>query len=380
MQRIAIKPRQDWQNKIKEQGFLFYDLVAYYQEDRAYVFTLDEVNQIELATNKLFEMCMDVVAYVIEHELWDEFFIPREYAALIKWSWENDKPSFYGRFDLAYNNGQIKLLEFNADTPTSLLESSVIQWYWLQDYNPGLDQFNSIHEKLIAHLQDCKAYMLPGKLYFSCVQESLEDRMTVGYLEDVAAQAGISTDFIYIDDIGIDAKEQFVTPDGIPLRNVFKLYPYEWLFREAFGPYLNSNRDTCYWIEPAYKAILSNKMLLKYLYELFPDSPYLLPCQFIQPGEEVKMPGDYVLKPVFSREGANVSIVRAGKVVEESSGDYGEEGFMCQQYVALPNFEGKTAVIGSWVIGGEAAGMCVRESETMISGNTGKFCPHFIQD
>ena len=42
-----------------------------------------------------------------------------------------------------------RLLEYNADTPTALLEASVAQWFWLQDCFPTADQFNSIHERLI---------------------------------------------------------------------------------------------------------------------------------------------------------------------------------------------------------------------------------------
>jgi glutathionylspermidine synthase len=379
MKRVSITPRKDWQQKISEHGFLYYDLEGYYTEDCAYEFSLAEIEALEMASAKIFDMCLSVVEHVISHELWDEFFIPRQYAELIKWSWENDKPSFYGRFDLAYRDGQIKLLEFNADTPTSLLESSVIQWYWLQEFDKTLDQYNSIHEKLLAHLRDCKAYLLPGKLYFSCVQDSVEDKMTVSYLQDVADQAGISTDFIYIDDISLDAKNHFTDPEGTPLRNVFKLYPYEWMMREPFGENLWPERNECLWIEPAYKAILSNKMLLKYLYELFPDSPYILPCTFVKPGETPTLQGDYVLKPVFSREGANVSIIKDGQLAEQTGGDYGEEGFMCQRYFALPDFEGNKAVIGSWMIGGEAAGMGIRESGGLISGNTSRFCPHYIK-
>ena len=137
MLRHTISPRIDWEQKIKDQGFLFYKEESYYNETATYEFTATEVDLIESATNEIFEMCMAVVEHVIKNNLWDKFFIPKEYADLITWSWKEDMPSFYGRMDLAYNNGDIKLLEFNADTPTSLLEASVIQWYWLQ--------LNSVH-------------------------------------------------------------------------------------------------------------------------------------------------------------------------------------------------------------------------------------------
>ncbi len=320
MERINIVPRNNWESKIQAQGFVYYK--GYYNEDTAYKFTASEIGNIEVATREIFDMCLKVVQYVIDNDLWDEFFIPRKYADLIKWSWNEDLMSFYGRFDLAYNGSDIKLLEFNADTPTALFEASVIQWYWLQEYNSSKDQFNSIHEKLVDHMKVCNQYFQDGKLWFSCVNHSQEDFITVKYMQDVAQQAGIENNFTYIEDVGLNTGKQFVTKSGELIKNIFKQYPYEWMFYEEFGELLIATKDECFWIEPAYKSILSNKMLLKYLYQLFPNSPYILPCEFGKP-----ITKNYVKKPVFSREGANITIVSNGTIADETKGEYGEEGF-----------------------------------------------------
>ena len=119
-------------------------------------------------------------------------------------------------------------------------------------------------------------------------------------------------------------------------------------------------------------------MLLKYLYDLFPDSPYVLPCTFIKPKGKGAHPANYVKKPVFSREGANVTIIENGKLLEATGGDYGEEGFLYQQYFQLPDFDGNRPVIGSWLIAGIPAGMGIRESSGLITNNTSRFCPHYI--
>lgn len=371
MQRLNIKPRNNWEDKIKEQGFLYYK--DYYNEQAAYKFTSSEVDAIESATAEIFDMCLKVVEYVIDRELWEEFFIAEKYADLIKWSWKEDMMSFYGRLDLAYNGKDIKLLEFNADTPTSLLEASVVQWYWLQDYDKTKDQFNSIHEKLVAHMKVCKPYFLNGSLYFSCVNNSYEDFITVKYLQDVADQASIKNDFIYIEDVSLNQQNEFCTKEGNLIKNIFKLYPYEWLFNEEFGDALLSTKDQCYWIEPAYKAILSNKMLLKYLYYLYPNSKYILPCEYSKP-----ITNNYVKKPVYSREGANIKIIKNNYTIAESHGEYGEEGFLYQEYFEVPKFDNMTPIIGSWLIGGVAAGMGIRESNSLITDNMAKFCPHFF--
>lgn len=379
MNRHTITPRPDWEQKIKDQGFLFYKHEAYYSETAAYEFTAAEVDAIESATSEIFDMCCEVVTHVIKNDLWDKFFIPRQYADLIKWSWNEDMPSFYGRFDLAFNNGDIKLLEFNADTPTGLLEASVIQWYWLQDYNSALDQFNSIHEKLLAHMKVCAPYLYDSQvLTFACASDNVEDLMTTKYLQDVANQAGIATDFLYMNEIGVDDRHEFYKPDRTPISNIFKLYPYEWMFHEEFGPYLPATRTSTLWIEPAYKALWSNKMLLVYLHQLFPNSKYILPATY-RDKPVVYQPGQFVQKPVFSREGANVTIVKHGTTLEETRGEYGEEGFIIQDYAPLPDFGGNHPVIGSWLIGGVPAGMGIRESDGLITTNTSRFVPHYFK-
>ena len=382
MERISINRRQDWEQKIQEQGFLFYK--DYYDETAAYTFTSAEIDRIEAATIELFDRCLDVVQYVIDNELWDEFHIPRKYAPLIRWSWENDIPAFYGRFDLAVDKdcSVIKLLEFNADTPASLLETSVIQWYWLQEFNNEADQFNSIHEKMVAHMKICHDYFFGDrKLWFTAMLNSQEDYMTVKYLQECAVQAGIDTDFLYVNEIGVqdnNIKTPFCSPQGAPIHNMFKLYPYEWMFNEQFGDALIEKMEDTLWIEPPYKAILSNKMLLVYLHKLFPSHPNILEA-LLSEEEFISTYGNsYVRKPIFGREGSNVTIVIDGKTQETNEGEYGEEGFVYQSYFEMPKFDGGTPVIGSWLIGGESAGMGIRETTGLVHNNMSKFIPHFF--
>jgi glutathionylspermidine synthase len=375
MQRIEISPRTNWQNTIEQQGFLFNEGNSYWKENAAYSFTEAEILSIEKATNDIFSMCCEAVEYVIKREWYDRFCIDRKYAELIRWSWYEDQPSLYGRMDLAYNNGSIKLLEFNADTPTSVLESSVIQWYWMKDVKPMADQFNSIHDKLIAHYQSIRKWMKSNRMHFCCVEDNLEDVMTVKYLEDVAQQAGLDTRFLYMDQLSFDTQKQCFTDDQYDqIETIFKLYPYEWMLAEEFGPELITTRDNCWWIEPAWKMLLSNKMILAVLHELFPNSPYILPCKTTRP-----ISGDFVQKPIYSREGANVDIWLNGRSIEKTGGEYGSEGYIYQQYAALPDFGGNHPVIGSWIIGSESAGMGIRESDGLITGNTSRFVPHYFE-
>jgi glutathionylspermidine synthase len=298
--------------------------------------------------------------------------IPERFWTFIAASWKRNDPSLYGRFDLSYDGkGPAKLLEYNADTPTALLEASVVQWYWMQDVFAGADQFNSIHEKLIERWKELRPQLpADGRVYFSGDLESPEDAGNLDYLRDTAIQADLEARPIAVVDIGWDGS-RFVDLDGAPLTALFKLYPWEWMVREEFGA--NLLRGTLKVIEPPWKMLLSNKAILPVLWEKFPGHPNLLAASF-EPG---KFATDYVKKPLYSREGANVSI-RSEAIAFDSEGDYGEEGFIWQAYHELPRFDGGYPVIGSWIVGEEPAGIGIREDESPITRNTSRFVPHYF--
>lgn len=379
MRRIAGERRLDWERRVEDVGLVFHHTPEglYWDESTHYEFSADEVDMLERATNELHEMCLTAAQHVIDHERFDELAIPPEAVSLIKLSWEEEPPAVYGRFDFAYDgHSPPKLLEYNADTPTSLLESSVVQWFWLQDTHPDADQFNSIHERLIAKWTELWDYLLAFPLYFTCIRDSVEDRVTTSYLQDTAEQAGILTAFIAVEDIGWDhERRQFVDLNGRPITNLFKLYPWEWLLGETFGPYLIESHAQMQWIEPIWKLLLSNKGLLPILWELYPGHPNLLAAYRDHPHG---MPS-YVRKPIFSREGANVTLHADGCTLQETDGDYGEEGYIFQQMAPLACFDGSYPIIGSWVIDQEAAGIGIRESTTLITDNVSRFVPHLFR-
>jgi len=188
-------------------------------------------------------------------------------------------------------------------------------------------------------------------------------------------QAGLETKLIFVEDIGWDSKNNyFVDLENLVIKNIFKLYPWEWLANDEFGKHIPIDSKPAYWIEPAWKMILSNKAILPILWQLFPRNKYLLPAYF----EEGKLE-NYVKKPVLSREGANIEIISNSITVEKTEGEYGEGGFIYQELFALPDFNGNHPLIGSWVIGQQAAGIGIRESSGLITNNTSRFVPHLIR-
>lgn len=376
MKRLPSVIRKDWEHKLESLGFGYHSLEGlYWDESHHYEFSLEEINTIEKATSELWQMCLEAVDYVISKNLWYRFNIPESFRNYIITTWEEDHPSIYGRFDLGFDGENLKLLEFNADTPTSLYEASVIQWYWLQELFPDKDQFNSIHEKLIDYWKYLKNYMNPHYIYFASLT-NIEDVTNVEYMRDCAAQAGFETEFIPIQDIGwAEDIEEFIAADRSIMEYIFKLYPYEWILEDGFGEKLVRNGFRSQWIEPAWKILLSSKAILPVLWEMYPNHPYLLESYF-----EPRHLKDFAKKPIYSREGANVTLHKNNLPIEQNSGAYGKEGFIYQQLFDLPNFDGNYPVIGSWVIGQEPAGIGIRESAHLITNNQSRFIPHLITD
>jgi glutathionylspermidine synthase len=128
------------------------------------------------------------------------------------------------------------------------------------------------------------------------------------------------------------------------------------------------------WIEPAWKLLASSKAMLALLWEMFPGHPNLLPCHIGEP----KDLRSYARKPFYSREGANVLLVREGQMLDETSGVYATQGVVYQELYDMPDFGGGYPMLGSWLVDGASAGLGIRESERRVTDNGSRFVPHVI--
>jgi len=375
MRRHAISPRPDWIARVEAVGLSYHSHEdgPYWDESACYEFEASEILRLENAANALHRLCIEAAEKVIERGLWDRLQIPEPARPLIIDSWERDDFSLYGRFDFAFDgSGEPRLLEYNADTPTSLVEAAVVQWFWLEECRPGMDQFNSLHERLI------EAWKRRGPaplIHFASVGMHEEDAMNLLYLRDTCEQAGIPTQGMTMDNIGWDLRaKRFVDIELRPIEHCFKLYPWEWLWQEDFARHLPGSSTR--FLEPPWKMLLSNKGILPLLWELFPDHPNLLPA-YTDPAPLAGR--DCVRKPLLGREGSNVQLHRGGQVVAETDGAYGDDGYIWQQEARLPDFDGNHPVLGVWVVDHEAAGLGIREDRSPITGNLSRFIPHFFR-
>lgn len=389
MLRIPVEERKDWQVIANEYGFMFHTMHGerYWDESAYYQFSHRQIeDDIETPTEEIHQMCLHAVEQVVADDFWmKRFRIPEEHWDYVRQSWFNKEPSLYSRLDFAYNGlGNAKLYENNADTPTSLYETGFWQWLWLEHMaNDGKisrysDQFNSLQDQLVLQFQ----YLLtlrenPNEtLHFACCKGSVEDKGTVQYLEDCAAEVGINTAFVYVEDIGRDAFGRFTDTQDRVINWIFKLYPWEFMFDEEFGILLGKHPVS--FIEPPWKSILSNKALMPMLWRLFPNHPNLLPSYFEDEIQHLDLGKTWVKKPIYSREGANITILKDNKSLISSQGPYGEEGFIFQEACMLPRFGDNYTLIGSWLVNDKAAGISIREDSCPITQDMSRYLPHII--
>lgn len=373
MKRKTIVPRPDYRESIEALGFDYH--IDYWKENAYYCLSEAEVETLETATAEAYRLYCEAADYLIEQQpekLERMLNLTPEIVEQIRDSWEADELSLYGRFDFMLDRqGVPRILEFNADTPTSLLEASVIQWQWKETCFPDDDQYNGIHEGLVQSWEDL--FEEGSILHLAGALDNAEDVGNLQYLASTAREAGLSTRVVDINALNLQ-EGTFYDPSGEKVERCFKLYPWEWMVDES--------PDGCMadvqWVEPIWKLVMSNKAILTTLYELFPDSSYVLPAFLSRPQQ-----GLFCKKPVYAREGHNVSVLDIRNWEEqvrvpETAGDYNKGAYIYQQYVEPTAYDGYYPIIGSWIIGGEPGGIGIRENRTEITDNLSAFVPHII--
>lgn len=372
MKRLSITPRVNYTEIVSNLGFNF--SANYWNESNYYTFTEEESDEISKVSNEAYGLYCDMVQNVIDRNLFHRFGISDpELIYFIKTSWNDDDLSLYGRFDLVYDtNHNLKLLEFNADTPTSLFEAAVVQWQWKEDVMPSYDQSNVIHESLVQSWKDIHNVYGYDRYDFGCITDIDEENTTTSYLLSTCSEAGLNTSMLDLSDI-VRCNDSFYLPTGEPINCMFKLYPWEDLLEDEFGKFIPDTQMI--WIEPVWKMLMSSKESLVLLTEMFSPSEY----KFLVPAYDRKpMVKDYVIKPRYGREGQNVEIVLNRDSVLKTDGHYSEDKVIFQDFVDIKKFDNNVPIIGAWIIGGEFSGIGIRESESLVTDNMARFVPHLI--
>lgn len=353
--------------------------------------TEQEALSFENAANELYEMFIHAGQYVIDNNLFHDIGIPFNLIKSIKSSWENEVHwHLYGRFDFAGGVGglPIKLLEFNADTPTSLYETAIIQWAILKynDLQENL-QFNGVYEALVDNFK--RIVTLDGdtdrfdhayegwQFLFTSIKGNTEEENTVRLLQHIASDAGFKTNFAYIEDVDF-SKEDGIFYEDQNYELWFKLIPWEMIAIEEpdlamLLEQIIENKKAIIF-NPVYTLLFQSKGIMKILWDLYPNHPLLLKTSFEQPHGT-----KYVKKPIFGREGGNIEIVESdGNISKSNEGGYENFKMVYQQYAPLAKDSQGNSYQAGVFFAYEACGLGFRKGGEIID-NYSKFVGHIVK-
>lgn len=385
-----VNPLND--TALEELGFTWHtdkDGTKYVSDELVEVSALEAEAYYE-AANEIYDMYVEAAEHVIKNNLFFDLGIPFNLIETIKKSWENDVHwHIYSRFDLAggIDGKAIKLIEFNADTPTSLFESALLQWALLKNNNMDEEQqFNNIYEtisqnfkRLITLFDDTELFdeRYDGwKILFSSMAGNDEEETTTRLLQQMATDAGFNTSFEYLQNVQFD-ENGIADADGHGYEYWFKLYPWEDIATDE--PELATTlsnimqNQKAIILNPAYTLLFQSKGMMKILCDMFPDSPYLLKTSF-EPLKGIK----HVEKTVFGREGANTKIIDAdGTILEQTEGPYENYKKVYQEYVDFPKDAKGVKYQAGVFFAYEACGMSFRKGSEIMD-NMSKFVGHVL--
>ncbi len=132
MHRVPVAQRPDLKEAAREHGYDYradvgipcWDETAYYR------FTLRQIEaDIEKPAEEIEAMCFQLLDQSLSDEtVYKRLRIPEAYWNYVADSWRHREKDLYGRLDFSYDGaGKAKLLEYNADTPTTLYDAAVFQ-------------------------------------------------------------------------------------------------------------------------------------------------------------------------------------------------------------------------------------------------------------
>ena len=382
MKKVQNQQNNSWQYHFEEAGFDYHSLDGKYWIDNYHIELKNkEVKAMEDAANEVHAMCLEMVSENVRTGNLEKYGLNRFIIAAMERSWKNKEFHLYGRFDFAYDGtGVPKMLEYNADTPTSLVETAIAQKSWqdmqLQEFGVKYEMCNRLEQAFKNRLSLWKKMNEGKNFYFSADELTIEDWGNVVALRNWAREVGINAENIDFQDLMYsEDKLEFQNKEGARIDALFKLYPWEFIFGEMnFGDYEVSTTQI---VEPMWKGMLSTKAILPMLWDMFKGHKNLMPA-FFNEKEMLEVSNSYVKKPIYSREGANIEVIKNSSLIDKADGDYGSEGYIYQEYAKMANLDNAWYIFGTWMVGDKMEGLAIREDKTVITKNTSFFVPHNI--
>lgn len=367
------------------------------------------------AAHECLKMINAAAEYVIRHRKLSEMGIPEFMHGIIEKTYfdADNNPHMLGRFDFAggIDGVPIKLIEFNADTPFSIFETSTMQHVLCKAAGLDLDnnQYNTIFKELITFFKYMKEiYPDTANEIFFTNHEYDEDNLNTSILMEAAKEAGIQITHKHWTDIAVDDRYNIVGISGVAfdkshireqlfnitnITHLVKMVPWDLICTYDENS-IERAKDIVKCLDlrpyttisnPPYTMLYQSKALLSIVYDLFPESKYLLKSRIVCDTDDLKdktMP-PHVLKHVFGHEIQNIRAVENTKTTEYTD-DYCDKvngKYIWQELATFPKDEKNRCYQAEVFISRETpCGIGFRRSEpnkTTITTND-DLCGHII--
>lgn len=394
IRKFNLGNRKEILEEVLEESAFKYDFTGEYTNINEYV-SLDSLiikenlyKEILRVGYKFCEILKRIYPYIQKNmDLFGPILgIPEELYKLVSTSLTNELCAL-GRIDFAVdNNGALKVLEFNSETPAGLVESIGIS--------------NIIKEKLNIKYED------PNENFRKCIKKSfnsiLKDLKKNKTIKNIAVVTSWYYEDIYTSKIIAKILEELreyniifgniydlkVTDNklylyGEEIDALYRHYPLDWLYyEEEMKKIISPLNSGDYLINPGHTLITQSKALFAVIHELVgkeffttEDEKFIL--KYIPyTGLELdnKLSSDFVVKPYLSREGSGVELSHDGNFKEQEDvifqGRVNIKPFYQKVYSTIKE-ESKYQfpVIGVYITGDKPSGVFTRMGDFITNKN-----------
>lgn len=358
----------------------------YFSEEAIYL-SQHEVDSVKEISNRLYRMFREAMDDFINRRQFEAYKLPSQMLELIEHSWANKHMHLLGRFDFAggIDGIPLKMLELNADTPTMLPESTIIQAAYAEhEFSGNTQQYNQVLNHLDVAFN--RLTIAESKRHLSLLGTSFgfqDDVVNAKLILESARKEGFDVLYSDLPDIEFSKNEGiFVEVEKGEFQQydfLYKMFPWEYISYEE-PELLNDlhnliTQDLLYVLNPAYTLIMQSKQFMVKLSEMFNDDNLLKTTMT----SNQQSSGDYVKKVVFGRLGENISIYNNYGEVASTKGDFGHYPSIYQEFAQLyKDNSGDYYQMSDFVVGGFSSGLGFRRAEKMIIDDDAEFVPHFI--
>jgi glutathionylspermidine synthase len=373
---------------------------------QSHILEPQDIKEIHLATEKLGQI-FDKTARLLR-KMSDEVLHDLGFSedALPFIRFKSIRPeTIISRFDFVKKGNQIKMLEFNSDTPTFIKECFYINGIVANHFNqidPNAKELNllkhTVQKGIMDSIKTLDIHHEPN-IVFTAHDDHLEDWLTCKFLSDLIPTPN---KLIPLNQLKL-SDDLLIDPEGVPIDVLYRqTYPLEFLIEdcaedgERIGLKLleSIQLKKLALVNPISSFLLQSKANQALIWGLKDDrnffneeeattiERYMLPT-FLDPDPFLGS-SFFVEKPVFGREGDTVTIFDPnGKInLENSMQTYKTELQIYQQYTELPTLTVETEkgqeqlsyLFGSFLIDGKASAIGIRAGGK-ITANESYFVP-----